>query len=44
MDDAKKSDKCFNIMYNYHIYQYLKGLFPLKSKQIVEIGGLIMYS
>lgn len=44
MNEYNKSKRCFNIMYNYYIHQYLKGLFPLKEKEVVQIAALIMHS
>ena len=44
MNDYKKSKRCFNIMYNYYVSQYLKGLFPLSEEKVLQIGAYVMHS
>lgn len=44
MNEYKLSKRCFNIMYNYYVNQYLKGLFPLKEKEVLVVAALIMHS
>ena len=41
MHDNKK---CFNLMWNYFIAQYLRGLYKLTAQDMVRIGGLILFS
>ncbi len=44
MHRYNNSKRCFNIMYNYYLSQYLKGLFALKEKDVLKIAALIMHS
>ena len=44
VDDINHSQRCYNIMYNYCSSQYLRGLYSLKSTDIVKIAALKMVS
>ena len=44
MNDINISARCYSIMYNYCANQYLRGLYSLRSTDIVKIAALKMHS
>ena len=40
----KESVRSLNLMYNYFIEQYRRGLFKMSSLEMAEMGGLVLYS
>jgi hypothetical protein len=44
VDDVNHSPRCHSIMYNYCANQYIRGLYALKSTDIVKIAALKMHS
>ena len=44
VEDVHYSPRCHNIMYNYCAHQYLRGLYSLKSTDVVRIAALKMVS
>lgn len=44
VEDINNSPRCHSIMYNYCANQYLRGLYSLKSTDIVRIAALKMHS
>lgn len=44
VNDSTFSPRCHSIMYNYSANQYLRGLYSLRSTDIVNIAALKMYS
>ena len=44
VNDTATSPKCGTVMYNYCANQYVKGLYSLKSTDIVRIAALKMFS
>lgn len=44
MGDALISPRCHNLLYNYHSQQYLRGMYELRSTDIIRIAALKMHS
>lgn len=44
VNDINVSERCHSIMYNYCANQYLRGLYSLRSTDIVKIAALKMHS
>jgi hypothetical protein len=44
MGDASSSPRCYNLLYNYHSQQYLKGMYDLRSADTISIAALKMHS
>jgi len=44
VNDINYSPRCHSIMYNYCSNQYIRGLYSLKSNDIVKIAALKMVS